>query len=837
MALESLAEGDPRTIGDYRLRARLGTGGMGRVYLGHTRGGRPLAIKLVRDELAAESEFRQRFRREVVAAQRVSGWYTAQVVDFDTECAQPWLATAYVAGLSLREAVTGAGSLPEHTVWLLAAGLAEALRDIHGTDLLHRDLKPSNVLLAADGPRVIDFGIARALDATQLTRTDVRIGSPQFMSPEQTLGDTLTPAADVFSLGAVLTFAATGRAPFGDGPEAALLYRVIHEQPDLAGMPDGLGELAGRCLAKTPERRPSVEEILEFCRQAGRVGTVVVDDGWLPAEITNEIDQRAAEPLPPATRPEPASGRRRRWWPAAVGSAVVMLTAGALLLSHVLPVGQSGGTPPSPASAAPPPVAVLVGGEPEKGVAVSPDGRTVAAPGKDHAVNIWNKTGQRVDVVLDGHTCDIQATAFSLDGRAVVTGSCDRTVRLWPLTGTHAADSATPSTAPQTSHPPSVDSPSAQPAPPIERQIATLSLPDGETIMSVLFDATDRAIAITRSVAGTVRIWDVLRGQSIATLAVPATDVGTGVIATVGDDRRIVIIGTGHRMAFFDLGTGRSLGDIDGEPGEIRALAVSPDGAVLATSDTMDKTVRLWDIPGKRLLGTLPAEIDTAQALAFTPDGAFLAVGGADHSVTLWDVSKRQLLHTLRGHTDSVLSLRFSSDGTLLVSGGADQTVRLWNTSGLSAKAATTTTTVPAALPSSTVYHDDFDLDQALRQIRDKGADPSMWGGAPPITVSPGPLRAFYAYRNCNDPGFCGNHPATIAFLFDGNRLLGSVRANEIDTQVADGNKIVLTLAYYRSADVMCCPSDRKDYTFTLIQGRLAVDPALPYDPNGHFDF
>ena len=291
--MEALKGDDPRTVGPYVLIARLGSGGMGQVFLGRTRGGRTVAVKVVRAELAGDREFRRRFRQEVAAARLVSGRYTAPVVDADPEAATPWLATAYVSGLTLRVVVGGGALLPERSLRVLAYGLARALAEIHSAGVVHRDLKPSNVILAVDGPHVIDFGISRVMASTDLTRTDVGtiVGSPGFMSPEQTHGQALTPATDVFSLGTVLAYAATGRNPFGDGPDHALLYRIAHDEPNLSGVPDSLAPLITTCLAKDPSQRPSTAQII------GQTAEHRPQGAWLPADLTAAIAQSAAEIL------------------------------------------------------------------------------------------------------------------------------------------------------------------------------------------------------------------------------------------------------------------------------------------------------------------------------------------------------------------------------------------------------------------------------------------------------------------------------------------------------------------------------------------------------------
>jgi len=254
--MKLLSADDPRTAGEFRLRARLGAGGMGVVYIGFSPAGRAVAVKVVQPSLASDQAFLARFRREVAAVRAVSGFYTAPVVAAGPDEHPPWLATAFVPGPALHEVITAHGPLPEDALWRLAAGLTEALRAIHGSGVIHRDLKPSNVLLAADGPRLIDFGISHAADGSALTATGQVFGSPGYMSPEQAEGHRVGPASDVFSLGCVLAFAATGRRPFGDGSAAVMLYRVVYGQPVLDGMSSRVRDLVVACLAKDPSARP-----------------------------------------------------------------------------------------------------------------------------------------------------------------------------------------------------------------------------------------------------------------------------------------------------------------------------------------------------------------------------------------------------------------------------------------------------------------------------------------------------------------------------------------------------------------------------------------------------
>ncbi|TDC64767.1 serine/threonine-protein kinase, partial [Streptomyces hainanensis] len=322
--MKPLGPTDPRRVGQYRLLGKLGAGGMGSVYLARSDRGRTVAVKLVQPELAAQPEFRQRFQHEVDAARRVGGDWTAPVLDADTEAQTPWVATGYVAGPSLHDVITNSyGPLPERTLFILANGLVKALGDIHGAGLVHRDLKPSNVMITIDGPRVIDFGIARALESGEgLTRTGAAVGSPGFMSPEQCRGETLTVASDIFCLGSVLTFAATGRTPFGDAnaPMTALMLAIVQGQYSLDGVPESLHPLIESCLAQDPAQRPSLDQLHQF--------TDIPDDGrepWLPGALVAQLGRHAVglldseEPVqateigqptlgPPATAPPSGYG-------------------------------------------------------------------------------------------------------------------------------------------------------------------------------------------------------------------------------------------------------------------------------------------------------------------------------------------------------------------------------------------------------------------------------------------------------------------------------------------------------------------------------------------------
>jgi Protein kinase domain len=307
--MRALTPSDPTVIGGYQIRARLGSGGMGTVYLASTPGGRLVALKAIRPELLADEEFQERFRLEVRAARQVRGLYTAELLDADPDDDPPWLVTSYVRGPSLAHAVRTQGPTPHELVPLLMGGVAEALYDIHSTGIVHRDLKASNVLLSPDGPRVIDFGLAKALDASGLTRSGSAIGSPECMTPEQVRGLEVTQAADVFSLGTLCTFAATGRSPFAAPNSAAMMYRVVNEPPVLDGIPADLRELLEHCLTKDPADRPSPTEILRRCRALMPKGAAVFPQSWQRGAGSATPDVDADEPFVATGDARPAPAR------------------------------------------------------------------------------------------------------------------------------------------------------------------------------------------------------------------------------------------------------------------------------------------------------------------------------------------------------------------------------------------------------------------------------------------------------------------------------------------------------------------------------------------------
>lgn len=301
MAMMRLRREDPRVVGSFRLHRRLGAGGMGVVYLGSDKKGQRVALKVIRPDLAEDQEFRSRFAREVSAARRIRGGCTARLVAADLDADRPWFATQYVPGPSLHDRVADGGPLGAAEVAAVGAALSEGLVAVHEAGVVHRDLKPSNILLSPKGPRIIDFGIAWATGASTLTHVGTAVGSPGFLAPEQVRGAAVTPATDVFSLGATLAYASMGDSPFGHGSSEVMLYRVVHEEAHLHDVPDALAPLVRACLAKDPEERPSTLQLSLRLK-----------------EIATREGQGFADVRPPAPRgaePERTTGRQSGSYP------------------------------------------------------------------------------------------------------------------------------------------------------------------------------------------------------------------------------------------------------------------------------------------------------------------------------------------------------------------------------------------------------------------------------------------------------------------------------------------------------------------------------------------
>ncbi|MGW3107293.1 protein kinase domain-containing protein [Streptomyces sp. NPDC001100] len=355
MAMMRLRREDPRVVGSFRLHRRLGAGGMGVVYLGSDRKGQRVALKVIRPDLAEDQEFRSRFAREVSAARRIRGGCTARLVAADLEADRPWFATQYVPGPSLHDKVADEGALGAAEVAAIGAALSEGLVAVHEAGVVHRDLKPSNILLSPKGPRIIDFGIAWATGASTLTHVGTAVGSPGFLAPEQVRGAAVTPATDVFSLGATLAYASTSDSPFGHGSSEVMLYRVVHEEAQLHGVPDALAPLVRACLAKDPEERPSTLQLSLRLKEIAAREAQGLSDVRPPAPRGSEADRptgRLTESYPEQQRTQ--GGRRPQGSPGPQGTPA---PRGAAQSSRGggAPSRGGGGVPSRPGSARPTP--------------------------------------------------------------------------------------------------------------------------------------------------------------------------------------------------------------------------------------------------------------------------------------------------------------------------------------------------------------------------------------------------------------------------------------------------------------------------------------------------
>ncbi|MFB4315171.1 WD40 repeat domain-containing serine/threonine protein kinase [Actinomadura sp. 21ATH] len=670
--MEPLEASDPRQIGHYRILARLGRGGMGRVLLGSGPDGRLAAVKLVDERFVNDERFRGRFRREVRASRQVAGAYTAAVIDADPEAAEPWLASVYVPGPSLHGVVAATGPLAAGPALRLAAGLAAALTEVHRAGLVHRDLKPSNVLLTEDGPRVIDFGIARAAegeDGTQLTHTGALVGTPGFMSPEQALGQDLTTASDVFALGSTLVYACTGRGPFQARTTPQTLQNVIHGEPVLGDLPDRIREIVPACLAKEPAARPEPAELLRT------IGEVPPSARPWPDPVHDMIARQDAEvvrllqaPAPPVpsvpapalapTAVAPAPGRRRFLLMAGGGALGLAALGGAAAWA------LSGGDEPAPGKKSASgggggggggaePLAVLEGhAGPVHHVEFNGAGDLLVTAGEDGTVRLWDAKARR----QSGQPLKIASSKayrarFDRAGRLLVTVSMDGGIKVWDVR--------------------------------TRRQVgATLGIP--------MFDFTDDPAPATdaafspdgsrvAAVGSHLKVWDTGSREEVGGLTFEGANV-MSFLAFSGDGRLLAVTGN-DRVRLWDVETRKEAGEpLRGHTVQITKAAMSPDGRTFATGSG-DMTVRLWDLQRRAPLGELVHASDHApQGIAFSRDGRLLATVGNDQTARLWDVAARKEV----GRPFSVgrsAAVAFSPDGKVLAVGG-DEKVSLYDVAG-----------------------------------------------------------------------------------------------------------------------------------------------------------
>jgi eukaryotic-like serine/threonine-protein kinase len=679
---EGLRAEDPRQVGEYQLIGRLGAGGMGTVFLGRSPGGRLVAVKVVHEVLARDPEFRARFGREVQAARMVSGAFTAPVIDADADAARPWLASSYIAGPSLQQAVTDHGPLPAVTVTALAAGLAEALAAIHRAGLVHRDLKPSNVLLAADGPRVIDFGIARAADDATITRAGFVVGSPGFMSPEQVTAGDVGPPGDVFALGAVLVYAATGHGPFGQGPSHTLLYRVVHEPPDLDGIADReLRALISACLSKDPARRPAPRQVL--ARSAGRGDAAGhFGEGWLPAFLAGagaraDADESSThEPTAPAGPLQAPAGTPPNLWPPAaqredpplpklgvrrvtfrrmaiLAAVIIAVAAGLTISSLVLP-----GNRPAAGSQHPPAgshavgllAATLTGRSASSvySVAFAPDGATLATGG-EFDTWLWSTTTKKVMSTVSPSQTSTEALAFAPGGDTLAMGDDNGS--------TFLLNAATMRTA------------------------AVLAFP-GESTSGNTTKANSIAYApggtmlATGDENGSTYVWDIATKKIIAILPDQHSE-GVDSVA-FGPGGTTLATGDENGSTYLWSVAAKKITTVLAGPGPV---AYAPGGATLAIGDA-DGNIELWSVAAKKITAVLtsPAANGGLNALAYAPGGAMLATGDGNGNTYLWSVAAKKIIGTVADpDPQGVGSVAFAPDGDSLATGDENGSTYLWD--------------------------------------------------------------------------------------------------------------------------------------------------------------
>ncbi|NYE50369.1 hypothetical protein HDA32_005489 [Spinactinospora alkalitolerans] len=676
--VQPLSNADPRRVGRYRVLARIGGGGMGRVYLGRSKSGRLLAIKVVHPGHAGDTDLRTRFVREVGAARGVGGVFGVPVVDADPDAETPWPATQFVPSVSLREAVERCGPLPARSLATLAPGLAEALRAVHRAGLVHRDLKPSTVLLAADGPRVIDFGIVRVLDGASVTRTGQVLGTAAFMSPEQANGLPVTPASDVFSLGSVLHHAAAGRPPFG-GDERTVLFHIVHDDPDLGAVPPGLRDPLRRCLAKDPRDRPTPDDLVRDlpghlssgpdpsgdsgpggpAAQPGSdrrpVPVPQADAGWLPPpvrELIAERDRLARRSL--AAPPAPASGapsrRRRRTAVAAAPAAALVAGCGAAFGTDLYLRERSTSE---------------AGSEGAGGGAGASEGRdeTLYPPPPGPAWGADFVSGDTHPDLLEDRGDDPEAAPVT--SLAFDPGEPERlyTARLgkldrWDLTAELAGHED------------------------VEH--------GGEPLVGSVAFSPDGAYRATGSVTGEVLLTDTATGET-GTVVPAVSEAGLDSAEsaglplaerypeTVGADfsaeSDILYVVGADGWTRFDVASGARLPTPEQARGA--GFRLHPDGGSAVVAD--GSTVRVVD----PATGAERDRFDTGASGGVTavpiPGGERIATGGEDHMVRVFDAESHEELHALAGHEGAVTAMAVDPGGEVLVSGDEFGRVRMWN--------------------------------------------------------------------------------------------------------------------------------------------------------------
>jgi 6-phosphogluconolactonase (cycloisomerase 2 family) len=684
--MDSLQPGDPSTVGGYRLLGRLGEGGMGRVYLGRSPGHRQVAIKLIRAEHVADPQFRERFAREINAARQVGGFHTAPVVDADPDADPPWMVTAYIHGLSLQATVAKDGPLSVDRLCELGAGLTEGLAAIHACGLVHRDLKPSNVIMAEDGPRIIDFGIARAATAGAMTTVGSAPGTVCYMSPEQLNGELVGPASDVFSLACTLVFAATAHTAFGQDSLGTVVKRITTQPPDLTDVPRerGFQELIGECLAKSPAERPALDTVLtrltgedsaEEAADADPRDSRHEEAGYTPTEKvpTGErvIRDHTTDPGRSGDKPQqPDGGSWRRRIPRR--PALVVAGAAVVLLGIGLGVLFSGGTGQAhhvaakrTHSAAPPPV-ISPPAQPEATLH-DPKGQTVyglvfgsdgvlATGDKNGSAYLWNVPGRTLTATLhDPDNGAVNDVAFSRNGNSFVTADANGNVFLWN------ADN--------------------------HKLIATLHNKNGAYSVAI---SPDGGLVAVGDSTGSAYLWNVAGGKFGSAAAATFHDQGGKGVYSVKFSPDGSAFATGDlngNTYVWNVATGKLTSTFQNtNRTKVYDIAFSPDGRYLAVSDwTPDASVFLWNMSTGALVATLHApESGTYERVAFSPDDRFVAVADDNGAVHVWKVATGAFVASVfNPDSHPLVGVAFSPGGDILAASDTTGYTYLWPTKWL----------------------------------------------------------------------------------------------------------------------------------------------------------
>jgi WD40 repeat protein len=678
-----LGQGDPEQVGPYRLEAVLGAGGMGRVYLGLTPAGSEVAVKLVHREFAADVSFRKRFALEVAAARRVQGLYTVPVVDADLEADEPWLATAYVPGPSLQQAVDEGGPLAPDAVLSLTARVAEALQSIHAAGVIHRDLKPANIILTAEGPKVIDFGIARAADVTSVTGTGVRAGTPAYMAPEYIRGQELTPAVDVFALGLVANYAASGRLAFGGGSGYGVAYRILEQEPELDACPEAVRTVAARCLAKDPRERPAPARIIELCRGTSAPVPTAVDVHAAPTRPAAAVAAADTSPAPVApARPRAAGaagqgsgrgpagpaapiapghrppnpyvslGTTARGWSS---TRISWVAFGGSVLAVVLLIAFSGlgDEDQDPPPQRKPTAALETPEDAAADVTFSPDGKTLAVAANEGRIRLWDVSDREQRVTLTQHLADgekevqqIGNVAFSPDGKMIAAQAINR-VGLWDVAE--------------------------------RRQIAAFEAGAGDILRDLAFSPDGRTL-VTGGDEGRVHLFDAQRGREERVLATFDHDVPVRHVSFSSDGRTVAAagndedgeVGSTRLWDASDRDTRRTL-----RHDRVSGLAFSADGKTVYTAH--GDVVRSWDAAdGGEGDPVVESSADAEDVLA-SPDGDTLATVAWEEGVRLWSADDGEALAILPMR-EEVNAMAYSPKGGLFATAEESGVVRLWKT-------------------------------------------------------------------------------------------------------------------------------------------------------------